>query len=73
MKLWLRDMFVWINPVNWLGETWRLESRRRIEALENHLSSLEERYSALENLVNYHLAAGAHLPLVSPPPEGDEW
>jgi hypothetical protein len=45
----------WVNPRNWLGETWKRESGRRIEALEVHIQDLEERYAALENRLNVAL------------------
>lgn len=72
MKLWLRDMMTWVNPVNWLGETWKHESIRRIQALEGHVTDLEIRYASLENSLNYHLSGKdlAHT-RPFPPPEED--
>lgn len=37
---------------NWLGESHRQETRRRLMAVEIHLANLEERYSDLENAYN---------------------
>jgi hypothetical protein len=52
----------WFNPRNWLGETWKRESGRRIEALEVHIQDLEERYAALENRINLALPVPDTIP-----------
>jgi acyl carrier protein phosphodiesterase len=68
-------MMTWINPVNWLAETWKQESVRRIQALEEHVTDLDARYAELENRFNKHLATplifGAHDTLPDAVPEGD--
>ena len=44
----------WNRRRNWLNETTKGEQKRRIIALEEHIESLEERYSELENRLNVH-------------------
>lgn len=51
---------------NWLGETRRQETERRLKAAETHLQNLEERYTVLENA---YLRANPAPP--NPPEDGD--
>jgi hypothetical protein len=42
----------WLNPKNWLGENWKNESGRRIEALEASVQEAHLRVNALDNRIN---------------------
>lgn len=72
MRMWLRDMFTWVNPLNWLAETTHQEFRRRIEALEASVQSAHERLNDSNNALNEHMATpllnGSHMEL-NPPGE----
>jgi hypothetical protein len=51
---------------NWLKETFKKETNRRVSALEAHIQDLEERFRGLQNAHNV-----AH-PAPPRPPEGDD-
>lgn len=58
----LREKYPWL-VAEWNGIQWEAERmivRRRLNALEQHLINIEDRYALLENLLNEHSNGQKH-------------